>query len=1158
MSWETLQLLWTTPISMKSGAMIVLFVCLLALARAAEWGVRKIRAWRKNDKLNHFCRWEGMHVPCFDVLSSLDDGVIVADAAGKILFLNRISEKMLGVSVDSVRGRHYRDILRLVDAEQPEKTIDLFAEVRRSGKPISLDRNIRVMSSDGKTYRTTDRVQAIFRAEAMEPHMIMVLHDVTAEYENAARLKAHHELWQQIINAIPTILFAKDADDNFKYVFCNKAFSAFVGKKQEEIVGKTDAELFPASETFVRYRATDRMVMELEQGERFEEQARDAQGKTHIISTFKRSITGINNKNLLLGVCTDITELHNLLQYEQVSNKVLTCAVTEAEFAPAIEKTLRTMMDCLNCDRVIFARLEADGRLHRFNSVYSPRIQPLEEAGLPLHERLWNFHLPEFKEGKVVLYEKFSDIPGSVDLLTQYPDYPIHSAVGAPVFIKDEFFGALLVSFVENHEFTELDKQTLGAITNMITLAQIRERQSKAVKLAEYHNQTILDNLDIPVWLYDNKGMVVRNNQAAEAMLKGQTIANVPFGCRDKLVCGVDEEHCPVHLCMTTGKEYICDNRHIGSRDFIAKARPIFDEAGNLTNVVKSYIDVTMLHHMIENQQLVNDCLANLMRENDAMKALDFSLKDVCAHLGANRCFIMKFDSEQQQLSKILNYSSDGHSCELDTADSMPYSKAPEFESYFRSKVLLAAAELPDGIEKFGLASWEDLFAQCRVRSFYAHRIMFEGKLWGLVGFFYEDNPKLWAPEELHFFGALAYGVELTLIRQKNQHDILDALEKAKAADHAKGIFLASMSHEIRTPLNAVIGFSELLKDETLPPKELREYLAGIYSAGNSLLALINDVLDLSKLEAGQMEFSNTPISFRGLLLDVGGIFRQKCAERNIYFAYDIPDDLPTLWLDKLRIRQILFNLIGNAVKFTTHGGITVRARFTPLTDDHGTLVFHIIDTGCGISEHDQQSVFGLFVQATALRGTQAANNGTGLGLAICKRLTEQMDGSIEFVSESGKGTDFFVTLRNIRYDAAAATSGERTTELKPHSANLNALLVDDVPMNLKVMAAMLKKIGLRSVSVNSAPEALLRLKQEKFDFVLTDMWMPNMNGAELLAAIRKGGTQSRIPVFAVTADIEANTNFKLDDFSGVLLKPVALTKLQNLVARIAAAPDSE
>ncbi|MDD4817001.1 MAG: PAS domain-containing protein [Victivallaceae bacterium] len=986
--------------------------------------------------------------------------------------------------------------------------------------------------------------------------IVGAIQDVTEIRENAAKLKATQELWELVINSIPIMLFAKDADDGFRYAVCNQAFAEFLGKTPAEVIGRTDAELFELPGEIEQYASKDRLVMASDAGDRFEEVSTDFRGMKHFIRSFKRPITGVGNRNLLLGVCVDITEMHNLLQYEHVSNTLLTYAVSVPDFAPLVEKVLGTVLASLKCDRVIFAVIGEDGQLHRYRDIYSDRCLPLENIGVDVHEGLWNVQLDRFKNGEFVAYEKFSDIPGSEKLLAINPAYPIRSAAGVPVFAGRDFVGVLFVSFTEHHTIEIFDDRFMHAVAGMIALAQIREIQRQAVKRAEERNQTILDNLNIPIWLYDLNGAVVQTNNASEQLFPGVMSNPSPYACRGILDCRKSDDECPVRQCIVGGKAQQCDYEHINGHSFIAETRPIFDGDGKMINVVKSFFDITTLRAMIGNRQMVNECLANLLREKDIMRALELSLKSICEHADVDRCVIMRFNPERRTLSSFIEVARSGVPPSLGDCHEQPYSVEPSWEERFRRQPILAIPDLPGSIDAEGLTSWKTVIDNYDLRSFYAHRIKFDGRIWGYIGIIYEKRRKVLTPESLDLFGSLASCVELTLDRRKNQQEVLAALEKAKAADRAKSLFLASMSHEIRTPLNAVIGFSELLKDGSLPPDERQDYLANITTAGNALLLLINDVLDLSKLEAGQMVLTPEPVDFPALVREVGGIFKQKCAERGISLVLDVPGDMPTIWLAKLRIRQVLFNLLGNAVKFTDHGGVTVKAEFLRKSDTVGDFSFHVIDTGCGIAPEDQKKLFQLFVQASALRGTKTANNGTGLGLAICRRLIEQMNGGITLSSEPERGSDFLVTLHDVRYDMArrpAATPPEAGAACMDFGGEFTALLVDDVRMNLKVMAAMLNKLGVRSLQASNGNEALELLENNRIDFVLTDMWMPGLNGAELAARIRKNKKTADLPVFAVTADIEANENFSVDAFSGMLLKPVTGEKLRKLVASFAA-----
>ncbi|MDR0931674.1 MAG: PAS domain-containing protein, partial [Victivallales bacterium] len=384
------------------------------------------------------------------------------------------------------------------------------------------------------------------------------------------------------------------------------------------------------------------------------------------------------------------------------------------------------------------------------------------------------------------------------------------------------------------------------------------------------------------------------------------------------------------------------------------------------------------------------------------------------------------------------------------------------------------------------------------------------------------------------------------IIESKRKLEI--AVKAAQDADSAKSVFLATMSHEMRTPLNAVIGFSELLKTESLPLDERSEYVASINLAGNSLLKLLNDVLDLSKIEAEQMEIVPTPIGIDKILKEIVAIFQYKIQEKKLFCHLEIPDDLPILMLDELRLRQILLNVVGNAVKFTENGGVTLTVDFQRKEKNRGDLAIMIKDTGIGIAPEIQSRIFLPFVQQDSARDSRIFN-GTGLGLTIAHRFAVIMGGDIKVKSEPGKGSVFTIELPGIPYELG--TPGEQGKKAKKTGVTLpkmKLLLVDDVIMNLKVLQAMCKKLGMECVCANSGEEALSILRGgEKFDAVLTDLWMPKMNGTELAKQISNDESLAEVSVIAVTADTQLATTLP-KDFCGALTKPITPETLSKII----------
>ncbi len=457
---------------------------------------------------------------------------------------------------------------------------------------------------------------------------------------------------------------------------------------------------------------------------------------------------------------------------------------------------------------------------------------------------------------------------------------------------------------------------------------------------------------------------------------------------------------------------------------------------------------------------------------------------------------------------------------------------------------------------------WGQAARAIDLRSIFLSNILLDGEtIWGTFGFTFEGVNHTFNDNDVSILRSMAHMIELALSRKRAKAIIMDALARAQAADKAKSFFIASVSHEIRTPLNSVIGFAELLREGGVSKTQQKEYLDAISTSANALLMLINDVLDLSKLEANQMQIITAFTDFNALCREVLLIFTFRAQENGNRLVSDVPEDLPELDIDNIRIRQILINLLGNAVKFTKKGSITLRVSFTPDAGagDTGTLRCAVTDTGIGISEDDQKKLMEPFVQLSKMRGTNAMNNGTGLGLSISKRLASCMNGELTCTSTLGEGSTFTVTLNSVHFRAkpSASKPKKQTRPAKDASIGrdvktISILVVDDVPMNLRVAKALFKKIGFGNVLIaESGKNALEILEKQPVDLILSDMWMPEMNGAQLSAAVKNDPRFSHIPIVAQTADVETSGNFDMSNFDAIILKPLTGEKLSNMIKRI-------
>jgi len=513
--------------------------------------------------------------------------------------------------------------------------------------------------------------------------------------------------------------------------------------------------------------------------------------------------------------------------------------------------------------------------------------------------------------------------------------------------------------------------------------------------------------------------------------------------------------------------------------------------------------------------QRLHELSTRLLAENEPAALLHEVLQAAMELLGAVKGKLQRYDESENVLRIVAQIGF--NQAFLDTFRSVP----PFFAICGTAMGLHQRVIVEDALSDPRFADERELYVANHVVAMQSTPLYgIDGQLYGVLTTHFQ-TPHRPSERELRLLDLYAQQATRVLEGSERTAQLTLAKRKAEETDRLKSVFLTTMSHELRTPLNAILGYAQILVRDPALDERQTDGLKTIRQSGEYLLSLINDILDLSKIEAGRLEFNPGPVNLPLFLQSVAETIAVKAERKGLAFIFEAPPDLPgaAVLADGKRLRQVLLNLLGNAVKFTHHGQISLRVRSLPTDDAQAVrLRFEIRDTGVGIAAEALETIFQPFEQLGAAR--QRAG-GTGLGLAISRQLVRLMGSDIQVESRPGEGSLFCFEL-----SAALSGDAQATVRLAPRvvtgyqGARRKILIADDVLVNRRMLADFLGSLGFDTCEASNGREAVAQAEAERPDLILMDAAMPQMDGSEATRRIRRMSCCATLPVFAVSASI--------------------------------------
>jgi PAS domain S-box-containing protein len=1035
------------------------------------------------------------------LVETLLDGILSIDGQNRIQDINGAAMRFLGIKDKTVigmpAGNSGATVVSLMDAAINAEIVDELE--------VTVNESVRYYNIIKQPIKNHPGSRLI------------IIRDITERKLQEETLYNERTLFRTIIDLIPDAVYVKDTE--CRKIFANPREVQLSGKRsEEEIIGKTDFNLYPDAEA-KRSGEEDRFV--LQTGKPILEvdgYLTDNEGLHHWLLVSKVPLRDQQGKITgLVGVTHDIT-----------TRKLIEKKLRESE------SNFRAFFETM--DDMVFIADQTGMIFHANSSVTRKLGYSLEDLKnmfiLDLH--------PEEKraEAEYIFSEMFK---GGFD------------SCPLPLARKDGIY----VPVETRVWFGKWDgKDCIFGISK--DLSKEQESLEKFNKIFN-NNPALMAISSFPDQIFTevNNAFLAKTGFSKDEVI-GKT-------SRDLLL--FDKSGYQEKMAVDLSKKGSVHNREMKIKTRSGLILDGLFSGEIIENQDKKYlltviIDITESKKLEEDIKLQNDFYNIISKVSEKLiqtdsDRLDTEINRSLEMLGTfnkvDRTYVFELDFINDEINNTFEWCAEGVTAEIDNLQGIPFSFIPRWKDTFQQNehiYIESVSDLPDE-----LILEKEILEPQGIKSLVTVPMYYGPDLIGFLGFDSVSHQKKWSDQVITLLKVFANVLAGVIYKKKTEAILFKAKQEADSANKSKSEFLANMSHEIRTPLNGIIGFTDLLLKSPLNKTQL-QYADNVNTAGLSLLGIINDILDFSKIEAGKMELDFISTDIIDLTEQAADIIKYHAAKKKLELLLNIQPDLPRFAItDPVRLRQILVNLLGNAVKFTETGEVELKVTFSKSDEKKGFLSFAVRDTGIGINTEQQSKLFKAFSQADT--STTRKFGGTGLGLTISNMLAEKMGSKIQINSEIGKGSTFFFSIET-EFEMGDKLDPQMLSDVK------SVLVIDDNDNNRLILEHTFRNWGISYTGVNSGEDAINLIKQPHlFDVIIVDYNMPELNGIDTVRIIREnlGINADKQPIILLHSSSDETDIYNECKKLGIrfnLIKPVKSQELLNYLKNLHSQPVTE